>query len=132
MFVLHTRLHRLIYPRCHDGLSGLSKLNLCAEEGSVQGNQKIFHMHHCHSKWCRKIAWSDSWKKQSTKQQTNAKNYSFFIRYLIAASLIRLTWPFHLIRNQRSTNSNKNDITIGQPPIDCIQTRLLSEFHSWW
>ena len=31
MFDFDIRLHRLIYPRCHDRLSGLSGLNLCVE-----------------------------------------------------------------------------------------------------
>ena len=27
-------LHRLIYPRCHDGLLGLPELNICTERAS--------------------------------------------------------------------------------------------------
>ena len=108
MFDLHTRLHRLIYPRCYDGLSSVSDLNLVSSR-KLGKNLKFAIV----IKMPQKDHLEETKQKVADKCQ---KITPSFIRYLIAAYKIDMTFPF----SQRLTNNNKIDITIDQPSIDCV------------
>ena len=79
MFDLHTRQYRFIYPRCHDGVSGLSELNLCAERVS---SEKPGINRSCAiviQNAAKRSPEATVGRNKSRKRQTNAKKEKFFV-----------------------------------------------------